>query len=170
MRGILLAFAALAMFAAQAVAADGAIVNRLDKAKVGEWVMMQDVSGDSVGEKTKVEVIAVRDGMVVIKREHYDENGAVSDSKEHEIKLDRYAQRMADLQEKAKQISRERLTVKDKEMTVQAVSWDDEDPDDADARREFKIWVSEDLPIGGIAKTWSSDPGFPAAEVIDYGF
>ena len=162
---VILTFAVLA---AGASAAEGGIPNRLNKAKVGEWVVLQDVSGEGRGERTRVSVIKATDDAVTIRREFLDD--ADAESKEHEINFDRYNKRLSDLEAKAKQISRERLTIKDKEFMVQAVSWDGEDPEDAENRREFKIWVSSDLPIGGIAKIWSSDPNFPASEVVDYGF
>lgn len=169
MRKILLTLAAIAVLSVAASAADGSIPNRMDKAKAGEWVMMQNVAGDGAGTKTKVSVTEVKDGVVFIKREIFDRDGNPEEVFQHEIPLDRYAARLAELEGKAKQISRERLTVKDKELSVVAISWDG-DPEDGKPDREFKIWVSEELPMGGIAKTWSSDHDFPAAEVIDYGF
>lgn len=169
MRRTLLTLAAIAVLTVAASAAEGSIPNRLGKAKAGEWVMMQNVAGDGAGTKTKVSVTEVKDGVVFIKREIFDRDGNVEDEFQHEIPLDRYDARLAELEGKAKQISRERLAVKDKELSVVAISWDG-DPEEGKPEREFKIWVSEELPIGGIAKTWSSDNDFPAAEVIDYGF
>lgn len=170
MRKTLLTLAAFAVLASVAAAADGAIPNRLGKAKVGEWAMLQNVAGDDIGRKTKVSVIEVKDGVVVIKRELFNADGTPDEVIQHEIPLERYNARLADLEGKAKQISRERLTVKDKEFSVVAVSWDGDAGEDGAPAPEFKIWVSADLPIGGIAKIWSSSPDFPAADVVDYGF
>ena len=153
-----------------AASAESAIPSRLDKAKAGEWVVMRDISVGGEEEIMRISVSAVREGnpkVVVLKRERLAPDGSVEESKEMELDLDSYAERVRGLEDKAKQISRERLTVKDKELTVYAVSWDDERDD---VVREFKIWVSEDLPIGGIAKFWCSDPEMPSAEVVDYGF
>lgn len=153
-----------------AAAADVALPGRLKKAKVGEWLIMRDVSGADAGERMRISVAEVREGapkVVVLKRERLGDDGSVLESKDMEIDMDRYAERIAGMEEKAKQISRERLTVKDKEFTVYAISWDDENDGET---REFKVWVSEDLPVNGMAKFWCSDPEMPSAEVIDYGF
>ena len=150
-------------------AADDAIPHRLARAKVGEWVLLRDVSGDRAGETTKFSVTEVKgsgdEAIVVLKKEEFDRDGKAADTKDIEIPIARYNTRIAGLEDKAKQISRERLMVKDKEITVVAVTWDDEENS-----RELKIWVSDEIPTGGIVKTWSSDPEFPAFELIDYGF
>lgn len=167
MRNTLMFIGALMFLTLAASAADGSIPNRMDKVKAGEWVMMLNVSGAEAGEKIKVSVAEVKDGAVVIKRETFNADGSSGEVEQREIALSRYNERLSELEGKAKQISRERLTVKDKELSVVAVTWDREAEGET---HEFKIWVSEELPIGGIAKTWSSDQEFPAAEVIDYGF
>jgi hypothetical protein len=135
-------------------------------------VITRDVSGEDVGGKIRIVVVKVEDGAVTIRRERLDADGSVSESGEIEIKLPHSEKRLQDLQDKAKQISRERLIIKDREFAVTAISWDGDEGEVGTngAVREFKVWVSEELPVGGIAKTWSSDPDFPAFEVIDYGF
>lgn len=152
-----------------AVSAEGAIPNRMGLVKPGEWLLMQEVAGPNAGDRVKFEAVEVRgsgaDAVVVIRGQRFS-GGEETESREIEIPVARYGQRLAELEDKAKQISRERLVVKDAEITVFAVSWDDE----AEEPHEFKIWVSRDVPLGGIVKSWSSDPEFPAAEIIDYGF
>lgn len=156
MRKILTALLVTLFFMAAVAAAD-AIPDRLSQAKAGEWVLMTDTSDASSGEKVKFTAVEVRPGdpgVLVLKREHFTADGTVDESREIEVPFDRQAKRMADLKEKAKQISTERLWVKDKEFTVTAVSWDD-DKGEGGEPREFKMWLSEELPLGGVAKFWS---------------
>ena len=172
MRRIVLS-AVLAIVCSAAVAADSAVPNRLPQAKAGEWVLMVDITGENAGEKMKVSVVEVREGtpkVVVLRRDRIAADGTSTQEGVLELNLDRYAERMAGLEEKAKQVSRERLTIKDREFTVQAISWDGDTPDADGKPREFKMWLTEELPIGGMAKFWSSDPEVPSIEVIDYGF
>ncbi|MDR1521057.1 MAG: hypothetical protein LBU23_13090 [Planctomycetota bacterium] len=147
----------------------GDIPNRLPEAKVGEWLLFQDVSGARAGEQTRFSVVDIQgegdDKTLTMRMEKFGPDGTEEESRDIEIKLDRFASRMAALEDKAKQISRERLTVKDKEFQVVAIAWDDDDPE-----REIRLWISPELPIGGLVKSWSSDPEFPAAELVDYGF
>lgn len=168
MRGIVLMCAAL-LFAGAAAAADGDLPNRLEKAKVGEWLLFRDVSGDRNGELSKYSIIDVKgegDAKTVVMRiEHLGPENEVVESRDVEIVLKQYNERRAGIMDRAKQIGRERLMVKDVEMPVTAVTIDSED-----GGREFKFWVSTDLPVSGLVKTWSSDPGFRAIEIVDYGF
>lgn len=151
-------------FAVALSAAAGDIPSRLGRAKAGEWVEMRNTAGDNAGEKVRISVAEVKgegdDAVVVLKMEPSE-----GESRTIELPIARHKARMADLEEKAKQVSRERLTVKGKEISVYAVVWDDEENN-----REFKLWLSEDIPVGGIVKSWSSDPDVPAGEVVDFGF
>ena len=157
----------LAMAAALGLAAD--IPNRLPMAETGEWLLLRVVSGEKAGELVRFSVCETRgdgdDRVVVMRMEKLDQDGSISESRDIESPVARHAERLAELEAKAKQISRERMTVKDREITVVAVTWDDDE-----GSREFKLWVSGELPIGGVVKSWSSDPDFPAAELVDYGF
>lgn len=168
MRGLLTALL-LALASVGAVAAAGELPNRMDKVKAGEWLLVKDVSGSRAGELTKFTVAEVKgagaDKVVVMKIERFGPDEKVQETRDVEIPVARYAERMAGLEAKAKQIGKERLTIKGKEIPVATVTWDDDKEP-----REFKLWLSEDLPIGGLAKSWSSDPEFPAAELVDYGF
>ncbi len=167
LRGLMAALLFVALAAAGTSA--GEIPNRLDQVKAGEWLLMRDVSGARTGELTKFSVSAVKgegaDKVLTLKIERYGPDEKVQETKEIEIPVSRYTERMAGLESKAKQIGRERLTVKGKEIPVVTVTWDDDKEP-----REFKLWLSDELPIGGVAKSWSSDQDFPAAEVEDYGF
>ena len=169
MRTLVFSLLAALVFGSAAIAAD-AVPNRIAKAKVGEWVLMQDVSGDDSGELTKVTLLAIDGDSFTVKREHIDAAGAVVESKEHVVKLDAYNKRMADMAARAKETTQEFVVIKDKQYPVTAVYVISETKDADGNDREFKIWLSEELPIGGVAKTWSSDVKLPSAEVIDFGF
>ncbi|MCC8165103.1 MAG: hypothetical protein LIQ31_02865 [Planctomycetes bacterium] len=156
--------------ATAAVAVDGPeIPNRLPQAKAGEWVLMQGTSGDNMGVRNRVTVTAVTDGVVSLKRERLGEDGTVEETNSFDLNLDRLASRNADLRERATAIDTETIFVNDKEFSVVAVSWKGDPAEDGNVR-EFKIWISPDLPVGGLAKTWSSDHDFPSSEIVDYGF
>lgn len=161
------AFLALSMFVA-AGAADYVIPNRLAKAVAGEWTLMQTVAGDHMGEKIRFSVKSVigvgEDAVVLIANERLDADGAVAEVDEVEVPLSRYAAKLRELEDNAKQVSRERLTIGDAAYTVYAVTWDDEE-----SGREMKIWISDDIPVGGLMKSWSSDAAFPAVELVDFG-
>lgn len=153
-------------------AADGFVPNRLAQAKVGEWTLMRHISGEHAGELIRF-IVADRkgtgdDAVVVLRRERLDENGEVADEREFELNLEKLSQRMAGIEDKAKQTSRERMTVKDKEMVVYAITWDQESRRDGNTY-EMKMWVSEEVPVGGMVKNWSENPRFPASELVDYG-
>lgn len=160
----------LAVVVCAAAVAEDSFPNRMSQAKVGEWVLMEDVSGADVGEKTKVTVTKVEDGVVTVKREHLDDSGAVVETKEHEIALDRYNERMDSIKGRATAITEDFVVIKDKEYPVTAVEFVSQSKTEDGEDREFKIWFTDQLPIGGIAKTWCSDADFPSAEVIDFGF
>lgn len=140
--------------------------DRLPKAKAGEWVVMQDVSGSGSGGKATITVAEVRgsgtDAVVVLK---IDRDGG--ESRTIEIPMSGHDARRAELLDKAKQISQERMTVKGREFPVTAISWDDTKDD---THREFKLWLSDEIPVMGMVKSWSSDPDVPAGEVVDFGF
>lgn len=172
MRGIMLVVASVVfagMAAASAAAADGDLPNRLEKAKAGEWLLFRNVSGERDDRLTKYSIVEVKgegdDKVVVLRIEHLGAEGEATESRDVEINMAKYRERRAGILDRAKQISSERLTIKDKEMPVTAVIIDSED-----GKSEFKFWVSADLPVNGLVKTWSSDPEFHAIELIDYGF
>ncbi len=168
MRTLFLTVAAVCC-ATLAVAADTAIPNRLDQVKPGEWILMQDVSGgDRAGEQNRISVVSVADGIIMVKREHYAADGSLIETKEHPLDIARMKERQAALQARATSITPGFITVKEKEIPVVAVAFKGEEGEDAE--REYMIWISADLPIGGLAKTWCSDAEFPQAEVLDYGF
>ncbi|MCD8351335.1 MAG: hypothetical protein LUC93_12070 [Planctomycetaceae bacterium] len=168
MRTLFLTLVAVS-FAAVAMAAETTIPNRLDQVKAGEWVLMQDVSGgDRAGERNRISVVSVADGVINLKREHYAADGSLIETKEHSLDIARMKERQAGLQTRATSITPGFITVKDQEIAVVAVAFKGENGDDAE--REFMIWLSPDLPISGLAKTWCSDAEFPQAEVVDDGF
>jgi len=169
MRTLYIALLAFA-FAGFAAAAEKAIPNRIGDIKQGEWVMMEDVSADADGEKTKITVTNVSDGKVTLRREHFDKAGTVTETKENEIDVERLRQRIADLEKKAGAMTEEFVVVGEKQIPVVAVYWEGEDKDEEGKPHEYKIWMSEKLPVTGLAKFWSSDNGIPHAEIIDYGF
>ncbi len=171
MRKLALTLLTLGLITVTAAATDFTqIPNRLPQAKVGEWVLMQNVSGDNQGDTVKITVTKVENGAVTVKREHLDADGNVTSVKEHDMNLAKINARVADLQKKAKFIGEETLYIKDQPFETVAVAWDGDENDDKKAGRQFKLWVSPKLPIGGMAKSWSSDSKFPSYEVLDYGF
>lgn len=172
MRNMLLVLPMFLLSVLAAGAADGFVPNRLAQAKVGEWTLMRNVAGEHAGELTRFIVVERKgsgaDAAVVLRRERLDERGEVSDERQFDINLDKLAERMAGIEEKAKQVSRERMTVKDKDMVVYAITWDHESKRDGKTY-EMKMWVSEEVPVGGMVKNWSENPRFPSSELVDYG-
>ncbi|MDR1535849.1 MAG: hypothetical protein LBU64_12275 [Planctomycetota bacterium] len=161
---------ALLLAAAGAGGRAGEIPNRLAKARIGEWALFQDVSaGEHSGDLTRFSVVDIRDGgearTLVVRMEKLGPEGTAEESRDLEMILDEADRRTEELAARAKQVVSGQLLVGEREFPVVEVAWDDEDDS-----REIKIWLSEELPIGGLAKTWSSDPEFPAFELIDYGF
>lgn len=142
------------------------VPNALRYAKVGEWVLLQNVENPK--DQVKVSIISREcegsEGVVVIKREEYAEDGTVADVKERRIKMSRYQERLDKLDQRADRISREKMTIADREITVYVIEWEDTEKD-----REIKIWLSYDIPAGGFVRIWSSDPEFPTYELVEYG-
>ncbi len=169
MRPFALSFA-LALLAAGAAAGADAVPNRIARAKAGEWVLMEDVSGGGEPERTKATLIRIDDESFTVRREHFDENGDIVETREHVLLLADYNRRMEEMASRAKEITEEFVIIGEKEYPVTAVRIAADEADGSGDAREFKIWISPDLPIGGVAKTWSSDAAFPSAEVIDFGF
>lgn len=170
MRKALLVFLAVLVLG-PAMAGETAIPDRLDQIKVGEWVLMQDVSGgDRAGETNRITVVKADDDSITFRREHYAADGSLIDSKDRDMEKANMRERAAGLQQKAKSIEPGVIMVKDKEIPVVAVAFESEDRDNPEVTRDFIIWVSSELPASGVAKTWCSDADFPQAEVIDYGF
>ncbi len=160
-------FAAALAFVSYAAAAEFNLVpNRLSVAKPGEWVILGDVADPT--EKVKISVVAVtcenNEKVVVIKRETLDSEDKVLDSKERHVKLSWYLERLDRLDSRAKRISREKMLVKDRTITVYVIELEDEAND-----RETKLWLSNDIPVGGFVRLWSSDPERPTYELLDFG-
>jgi hypothetical protein len=153
-----------------AIGLSGEIPNRLPQARVGEWLLFQDVSGERSGEYTRFSIVDIKgegdDKVLILRIEKLAgaEDGG-DDVRDIEIRPSGFAGRIAELEKKATQITRGALTVRDSELDVVEVAFTDDD-----GVREFRLWVSDSAPIGGLVKTWCSDPDFPAAELVDYGF
>lgn len=168
---MMLSVAVLVVVSLSCAAADTALPRNLATAEVGEWTLMKDIAGETRGETTRYSVVEVRgdgeDKVVVLRRERYGDDNTVVETRDLDIPVARYSQRLADLEGKAKQVSRENLTVKEEEVPVYAVTWDHVGEDGES--QEIKLWLSPSVPVGGLVKSWSSDPAFPAAELVDYG-
>lgn len=167
MRTMLFAFIAAAAAAGAAFPGEGRLLPYcLDDAKVGEWVVMKNIS--EPGETVRSAVVARGTGddgeTVTISREVTDADGGVADRKERTIRLSRYRERIAGLEEKAVRVTRERMDFKDRPITVFIVEVVDEE-----TGREVKIWLSNDIPVSGVVRMWSSDPEFPTYELEDFG-
>jgi hypothetical protein len=167
---ICLLFAALVLTGV-AGAEDAVFPNRLRNAVVGEWAILMDTAGPEIGNRERVVVVDVAgDGdekAVVIRREPIDDDGTVGEGGEVEINLARFADRMREMTDKAKEIESVEMLVGDSELTMWSMMWEKEAEDGQ--TYEYKVWVSEELPVGGLFKTWSSDPEFSAVEMIDCG-
>lgn len=167
MRYLMIMLLAVVGVAFTAQAAEYNLVpNRLSQAKAGEWVLLGNLSAP--GERVKITVTdrACENGewVVGLKREHIDEEDNVTEANDRRIKLSRYQKRIDDLDQRADRISREKMTIKDRNITVYVIEWEDVEKD-----REVKIWLSNDIPVGGFVRIWSSDPEFPTYEIIDFG-
>lgn len=167
MRKYMVAVIVLLGLATSASAANFNLVpNALRYAKVGEWVLLQNVENPK--DQVKVSITSRecegREEVVVIKREEFAEDGTAADVKERRIKMSRYQERLDKLDQRADRISREKMTIADREITIYVIEWEDTEKD-----REIKIWLSYDIPAGGFVRIWSSDPEFPTYELVEYG-
>lgn len=167
MRKAVFMFSALLTLAFAASAAEFNLVpNRLAAANPGEWATLGNLSDP--GELVKVSVVdkVCENGEWVlgIKREYIDAEGKVVETKDRRVRMSRYQERLDKLDQRANRISRERMTINGRDITVYVVEWEDEEND-----REIKIWLSHDIPVGGFVRIWSSDPDFPTYEIVDFG-
>lgn len=167
MRKAILLSMAFCCFAGAALAANFNLVpNRLAGAMPGEWVLLANV--EETGDRVKVSVVGRecegREKIIVVKREHMDADGNVTETKEHRVNLTRYQDRLDRLDERANRISREKMTIDERTITVYVVEWEDTEND-----REMKLWLSYDIPVGGVVRIWNSDPEFPTYELVEYG-
>jgi hypothetical protein len=167
MRKYMLAVIVLFGLAGTVCAANFNLVpNALRYAKPGEWVLLQNVENPK--DQVKVSIVSREcegsEEVVVLKREEFGEDGTVADVKDRRIKMSRYQERLDKLDQRADRISREKMTIADREITVYVIEWEDTEKD-----REIKIWLSYDIPAGGFVRIWSSDPEFPTYELVEYG-
>ena len=167
MRTVFLSFLVMLGLTATSVAAEFNLVpNPLTKAKVGEWVLLSNLSVP--GETVKITVVGrvceENQQVIVLKREHIDAEGKVGETLERRVKLSSYQDRLDKLDQKADRISREKMLVKDRNITVYVIEWQDTEHD-----RDVKVWLSNDIPVGGFVRIWSSDPEFPTYEILDFG-
>ena len=141
------------------------VPNALRYAKPGEWVLLQNVENPK--DQVRVSVVSREcegnEEVVVIKREEYAEDGTIAEVKDRRIKMSRYQERLDKLDQRADRISREKMTVGEKEITVYVIEWEDTEKD-----REIKIWLSYDIPAGGFVRIWSSDPECPTYDLVEY--
>ncbi len=160
------------VMSAIAMAGDYVLPNRMADVKVGEWVILSETSGPSMGDRERFTVVEIKGEdefkTVVVRRERIADDGSVTEQNDLEINLARFQDRLHEMEDKAKQVSRERMVVDNRDLALWSVSWERENEDGE--MHEYKMWVSEDLPVGGLYKTWSSDPNFPALELMDCGF
>ncbi len=142
------------------------VPNALRYAKVGEWTLLQNVENPT--DQVKISIVGREcennEEVVILKREEYAEDGTIAETTERRIRMSRYQERLDKLDQRADRISREKMTIADKEITVWVIEWEDTEKD-----REIKIWLSYDIPAGGFVRIWSSDPEFPTYELVEYG-
>lgn len=167
-----LAAIAMTMFLTAAVRAADApsIPDRVAAIKPGEWVLMQHVSADGTTETSKATVTAVEGDTITISHEQFDAEGASLGATGRGMNAAEIRERIADLSKRATSITAETLVVKEKELPVVSIQWTADTQDASGRAHEFKVWVSDRIPVTGLAKFWSSDTNIPQAEILDYGF
>lgn len=170
MRTLYIAAMSLFLLAVTAAAGEKAVPNRVADMKQGEWVLMEDVSPESDGETIRVTVTRVGGGKFTLRRDHMDKTGAITETKESEMDVADAAKRLDDLGKKARTVTDEMIIVNEREIPVVAIEWEGSKKDADGNSHEYKMWLSEKLPVTGVAKFWSSDNSIPHAEIIDYGF
>lgn len=169
MRRILVLLVAFGLVAASAVAVDASSVpSRLDKIQPGEWIILQDTSGDST-DTNKITVTARNGNIVKLRREHYDADGKLVETTEHDFDIAKYAARSADVKSKALEITEEFMMIDEEGHDVFGILWEDNDKKTGE-KHQYKVLVSPNLPLAGIARFWTSNPNTPTADVIGYGF
>lgn len=164
-------FAAFAADNAGGASSGGiAIPNPLADAKAGEWVLMEDVSGEESGEAIKVTLVAVDDASVTMRIEDIDADGVVAATREHVIPRAFFDKGREDMRKNLIEVTDDFVVIKGKEYPVVAVRYTAHIPARGGDPVEFKMWISDEIPVTGIAKSWSSDVKFSAGEVVDFGF
>ncbi|MDR1613289.1 MAG: hypothetical protein LBT97_10990 [Planctomycetota bacterium] len=166
MRSPLIA-AGIAVLCAAGVAAEGnPLPNNLLTAQPGEWALVADV--ENPAEPIRISIVArgVEGGedFVLLRREHLDAEGKVSETHDRRVKLSRYQERLDRLNQRASRVTREKMDFHDREITVYAVEWQSER-----TGSELKLWFSADIPVTGFVRMWSSNPEYPTHELTAYG-
>lgn len=160
---------ALTLTAAAAVAVDAEdIPNRTSQIQPGEWIILQDTSGETT-DTNRITVLDRQGDMIKLRREHFDGEGKLVETTESELDLNRYRRRMENARDKAMEVTEEFITIGDKEHEVYGLLWEDADKRTGE-KHQFKVLVSPELPISGVARFWTSNPEAFVADVIDYGF
>lgn len=152
-----------------AVAADTSKVpDRMDKIQPGEWIILQDTSGEST-DTNKITVLARNGDTLKLRREHYDSNGNLLETKDSDFDIAKYNKRADDIKSKALEVTEEFLMIDDQGHEVVGLLWEDNDKTTGQ-KHQYKVLVSPNIPITGVARYWSSNPDSPTADIIDYGF
>lgn len=166
------AFAFLLIFAfavGVAFAADtSAIPDRTGRIQPGEWIILQDTSGDST-DTNKITVLDRKGDVLKLRREHFDSDGNLVGTTEHELDLKKFAERAQSVKGKAIEVTDEFIMIDEEGHEVVGVLWEDTDKDSGQ-KHQYKVLVSENIPISGVVRYWSSNPDAPSADVVGYGF
>lgn len=164
---LVIGFAAIVLSVSCAYGGDDRpeIPNHLAKAKVGEWATYT-YTGGAPGSYEKHIIVAV-DGEgdareVRLKIEHYAD-GKLESTEERTITMDSVAKGIAQLKERAKDISSERITIGGRTINAVSIVVEKED-----GKRRV-IYVSDEVPATGMVKLWRSDPEKPSLELEDFG-
>lgn len=164
--------AALIVFCITAVTAAAvdvsSIPNRTRQIQPGEWILLQDTSGEST-DTNKITVLDRNGDIIKLRREHYDDNGVLINSTESEMDLAKYDQRANDIKAKAIGVTEEFMMIGDTGHEVYGLLWENADKNTGE-KHQYKVLVSPDLPIAGVARFWTSNPNSPTADVIGFGF
>lgn len=169
MKRAIAAFLILCVAAVSAAAVDtSSVPDRIESIRPGEWVILQDTSGESK-DTNKITVMDRKGDVVSLRREHYDENGTLVEVKDSEMNLSKYAQYAKNIKGKAVEVTDEFILIDDQGHEVVGMLWEDQDKNTGE-KHQYKVLVSPNLPISGVARFWTSNPNAPTADVIAYGF
>lgn len=164
------AFAMACVFAVSLTAAavdTSAVPSRAADIRPGEWIILQDTSGHS-SDTNKITVLERNGDVLKLRREHYDSDGNLLETSTNDMDLSKYAQRAADVKSKALDVTEEFMMIDDQGHEMVGLLW--EDTDKSGEKHQYKVLVSPNIPITGVARYWSSNPESPVGDVIGYGF
>ena len=159
--------AAVAVVVGCGVAAAGEAPDRLPKAKAGEWVMFK-LMGGMQQKQTITDIKGSGDDMEVTIKTEVIMNGATASTAEQTIKVGEMKKMQADAKAQADAsgakvaYSNETVEVKGKKFDAVVVTTEVQG-------MTAKTYMSDEMPVGGIIKMYTTGMAEPVMEVIDFG-